>query len=120
MSNPSWAETLAVRLQPPALTPSSLPTASCSWCRPPVPCSHRDGTCPTAFPVSSGAFLLPSLSSPHTKKAAMGMGAGWRVSLSVPFPCSSLALASLEPELRDSIVAKHGDKVPYVYFNKGL
>lgn len=50
----------------------------------------------------------------------MGMGAGWWVSLSAPFPRSSLALASLEPELRDSIVAKHGDKVPYVYFNKGL
>ncbi|XP_064519254.1 sideroflexin-2 isoform X6 [Pseudopipra pipra] len=32
----------------------------------------------------------------------------------------SLALADLELELRDSIVAKHGDKVPYVYFNKGL
>ncbi|OXB82399.1 UNVERIFIED_CONTAM: hypothetical protein H355_009324 [Colinus virginianus] len=32
----------------------------------------------------------------------------------------SLALADLEPELRDRIVAKHGDKVPYVYFNKGL
>ncbi|KAM9188054.1 sideroflexin-2 [Mergus octosetaceus] len=44
----------------------------------------------------------------------------------VPAACAlfpqrcSLALASLEPELRDSIVAKHGDKVPYVYFNKGL
>lgn len=33
---------------------------------------------------------------------------------------SSLALADLEVELRDSIMAKHGDKVPYVYFNKGL
>lgn len=42
------------------------------------------------------------------------------VSVSVPSPRSSLALADLEPELRDSIVAKHGDKVPYVYFNKGL
>ncbi|PKU35870.1 sideroflexihypothetical protein [Limosa lapponica baueri] len=44
----------------------------------------------------------------------------------VPTACAlfpqrcSLALAGLEPELRDSIVAKHGDKVPYVYFNKGL
>uniref|UniRef100_A0A803V2L7 Sidoreflexin n=1 Tax=Ficedula albicollis TaxID=59894 RepID=A0A803V2L7_FICAL len=44
----------------------------------------------------------------------------------VPAACAlfpqrcSLALADLEPELRDSIVAKHGDKVPYVYFNKGL
>ncbi|XP_040419420.1 sideroflexin-2 isoform X2 [Cygnus olor] len=44
----------------------------------------------------------------------------------VPAACAlfpqrcSLALASLESELRDSIVAKHGDKVPYVYFNKGL
>lgn len=33
---------------------------------------------------------------------------------------SSLALVDLEVELRDSIMAKHGDKVPYVYFNKGL
>ncbi|NXJ11541.1 SFXN2 protein, partial [Odontophorus gujanensis] len=44
----------------------------------------------------------------------------------VPAACAlfpqrcSLALADLEPELRDRIVAKHGDKVPYVYFNKGL
>ncbi|KAF2981166.1 hypothetical protein EK904_014517 [Melospiza melodia maxima] len=32
----------------------------------------------------------------------------------------SLALADLEVELCDSIMAKHGDQVPYVYFNKGL
>ncbi|KAM9612553.1 sideroflexin-2 isoform 3-T3 [Morphnus guianensis] len=44
----------------------------------------------------------------------------------VPAACAlfpqkcSLALADLELELHDSIVAKHGDKVPYVYFNKGL
>ncbi|XP_031453431.1 sideroflexin-2 [Phasianus colchicus] len=44
----------------------------------------------------------------------------------VPVACAlfpqrcSLALADLEPELRDSIVTKHGDKVPFVYFNKGL
>ncbi|XP_074687275.1 sideroflexin-2 isoform X2 [Strix aluco] len=44
----------------------------------------------------------------------------------VPAACAlfpqrcSLALADLELELRDSIVAKYGDKVPYVYFNKGL
>ncbi|KFP15313.1 Sideroflexin-2, partial [Egretta garzetta] len=44
----------------------------------------------------------------------------------VPAACAlfpqrcSLALADLEPELRDSIMGKHGDKVPYVYFNKGL
>ncbi|XP_029885658.1 sideroflexin-2 isoform X4 [Aquila chrysaetos chrysaetos] len=44
----------------------------------------------------------------------------------VPAACAlfpqrcSLALADLELELRDSIMAKHGDKVPYVYFNKGL
>ncbi|NXU39403.1 SFXN2 protein, partial [Drymodes brunneopygia] len=44
----------------------------------------------------------------------------------VPAACAlfpqrcSLALADLEPELRDRIMAKHGDKVPYVYFNKGL
>ncbi|XP_006021342.1 sideroflexin-2 isoform X3 [Alligator sinensis] len=31
-----------------------------------------------------------------------------------------MALSSLEPELRAHIVATHGDKVPYVYFNKGL
>uniref|UniRef100_A0A8V5FUC2 Sidoreflexin n=1 Tax=Melopsittacus undulatus TaxID=13146 RepID=A0A8V5FUC2_MELUD len=44
----------------------------------------------------------------------------------VPAACAlfpqrcSLALSNLELELRDSIVTKHGDKVPYVYFNKGL
>ncbi|NXC19014.1 SFXN2 protein, partial [Corythaeola cristata] len=44
----------------------------------------------------------------------------------VPAACAlfpqrcSLALADLELELHDSILAKHGDKVPYVYFNKGL
>nr|XP_056705478.1 sideroflexin-2 [Euleptes europaea] len=44
----------------------------------------------------------------------------------VPFACalfpqrSSIAVSHLEPDLRESIVAKHGDKVPYVYFNKGL
>ena len=49
-----------------------------------------------------------------------GQGGGSQVSVSIPSPHSSLALADLETELRDSIVAKHGDKVPYVYFNKGL
>lgn len=49
-----------------------------------------------------------------------GQGGGLRVSVFIPSSNSSLALADLEPELRDSIVAKHGDKVPYVYFNKGL
>lgn len=49
-----------------------------------------------------------------------GHGRGLQVSVSIPSPNSSLALADLELELRDSIVAKHGDKVPYVYFNKGL
>lgn len=44
----------------------------------------------------------------------------------VPFACalfpqrSSIALSKLEPDLRESVVARHGDKVPYVYFNKGL
>ncbi|NXP71133.1 SFXN2 protein, partial [Ramphastos sulfuratus] len=44
----------------------------------------------------------------------------------VPAACAlfpqrcSLAVADLERELHDSIMAKHGDKVPYVYFNKGL
>ncbi|KAK2530589.1 Sfxn2 [Columba guinea] len=32
----------------------------------------------------------------------------------------SLALADLEPELRDSIMAKHRDEVLHIYFNKGL
>lgn len=49
-----------------------------------------------------------------------GQGGGVQVSVSIPSPHSSLALADLEPELRDSIVAKHGDKMLYVYFNKGL
>lgn len=47
-------------------------------------------------------------------------GGGSWVSVSIASPHSSLALADLELELRDSIVAKYGDKVPYVYFNKGL
>ncbi|XP_060097740.1 sideroflexin-2 [Heteronotia binoei] len=44
----------------------------------------------------------------------------------VPFACalfpqrSTIALSKLEPDLRESVVVKHGDKVPYVYFNKGL
>ncbi|XP_075791684.1 sideroflexin-2 isoform X2 [Pelodiscus sinensis] len=44
----------------------------------------------------------------------------------VPVACSlfpqrcSLALSTLEPELRASILARRGDNVPYVYFNKGL
>ncbi|XP_033005676.1 sideroflexin-2 isoform X4 [Lacerta agilis] len=44
----------------------------------------------------------------------------------VPVACalfpqrSSIALSHLEPDLRQSIVARHGDNVPYVYFNKGL
>ncbi|KAJ7325149.1 hypothetical protein JRQ81_018169 [Phrynocephalus forsythii] len=33
---------------------------------------------------------------------------------------SSIAVSHLEPSLRELIVAKHGDKVPYAYFNKGL
>ncbi|XP_064419016.1 sideroflexin-2 [Latimeria chalumnae] len=37
------------------------------------------------------------------------------------FPQScSMAVSKLEPELRDSVMAKFGDKVQYVYFNKGL
>ncbi|XP_042313575.1 sideroflexin-2 [Sceloporus undulatus] len=44
----------------------------------------------------------------------------------VPIACalfpqrSSIALLHLEPDLRESIVAKYGDKVSHVYFNKGL
>lgn len=49
-----------------------------------------------------------------------GQGGGLHISVSVPSPHSSLALADLEPELRDSIVAKHRDEVLHVYFNKGL
>lgn len=33
---------------------------------------------------------------------------------------SSIAFSRLEPNLQASIIAKHRDKVPYVYFNKGL
>lgn len=74
------------------------------------------------FPLQLGSLPPPlALLSPSREgRDGHPMGAGWRVSLFAPFPRSSLALASLEPELRDSIVAKHGDKVPYVYFNKGL
>ncbi|KAH0623793.1 hypothetical protein JD844_006915 [Phrynosoma platyrhinos] len=44
----------------------------------------------------------------------------------VPVACalfpqrSSIALLHLEPDLRESIVAKYGDKVSFAYFNKGL
>uniref|UniRef100_A0A667YIN7 Sidoreflexin n=1 Tax=Myripristis murdjan TaxID=586833 RepID=A0A667YIN7_9TELE len=44
----------------------------------------------------------------------------------VPAACSlfpqncSMAVSKLEPELRNSIVSQYGDKVQYVYFNKGL
>ncbi|XP_030058684.1 sideroflexin-2 [Microcaecilia unicolor] len=54
------------------------------------------------------------------------MLAGGFLLFMVPVACAlfpqqcSIAVANLEPELRDSIVAKYGDKVPYVYFNKGL
>lgn len=46
--------------------------------------------------------------------------------LMVPVACSifpqraSMAVADLEPELRDEIISKHGDSVQHVYFNKGL
>ncbi|KAG8135687.1 hypothetical protein E2320_008690 [Naja naja] len=32
----------------------------------------------------------------------------------------SIAISHLEPELRERIVAEHGDKVTFAYFNKGL
>lgn len=44
----------------------------------------------------------------------------------VPAACSlfpqrcSMAESKLEPELRDSILSRHGDSLQYVYFNKGL
>ncbi|XP_054975382.1 sideroflexin-2 isoform X1 [Sorex araneus] len=44
----------------------------------------------------------------------------------VPVGCAlfpqicELPVSSLEPELQDTIKAKYGDTVPYVYFNKGL
>ncbi|XP_078079289.1 sideroflexin-2 [Mustelus asterias] len=44
----------------------------------------------------------------------------------VPAACSlfpqrcSMTVSKLEPELRDSIITKYGDKVNCVYFNKGL
>uniref|UniRef100_A0A4W3GJR7 Uncharacterized protein n=1 Tax=Callorhinchus milii TaxID=7868 RepID=A0A4W3GJR7_CALMI len=44
----------------------------------------------------------------------------------VPAACSlfpqkcSIEVSKLEPELRDSITAKYGDKVKVVSFNKGL
>lgn len=33
---------------------------------------------------------------------------------------SELSVSYLEPELQDTIKAKYGELVPYVYFNKGL
>uniref|UniRef100_A0A672F988 Sidoreflexin n=1 Tax=Salarias fasciatus TaxID=181472 RepID=A0A672F988_SALFA len=36
------------------------------------------------------------------------------------FPCSSMAVSKLEPDLRDSIRSQYGDAVQHVYFNKGL
>uniref|UniRef100_A0A8C1W728 Sideroflexin-2-like n=1 Tax=Cyprinus carpio TaxID=7962 RepID=A0A8C1W728_CYPCA len=44
----------------------------------------------------------------------------------VPAACSlfpqscSMAVSKLEPELRESIISQYGDRVSYVYFNKGL
>ncbi|KAI7796635.1 sideroflexin 2 [Triplophysa rosa] len=44
----------------------------------------------------------------------------------VPAACSlfpqkcSMAVSKLEPELRESIVSQYGDRVRFVYFNKGL
>ncbi|XP_007665832.1 sideroflexin-2 isoform X1 [Ornithorhynchus anatinus] len=44
----------------------------------------------------------------------------------VPVACAlfpqrcEMAVSYLEPALRESIAAKYGDKVPHVYFNKGL
>uniref|UniRef100_A0A8B9GZJ1 Sideroflexin 2 n=1 Tax=Astyanax mexicanus TaxID=7994 RepID=A0A8B9GZJ1_ASTMX len=44
----------------------------------------------------------------------------------VPAACSlfpqqcSMAVSKLEPELRESILSQYGEKVKYVYFNKGL
>ncbi|KTG37006.1 hypothetical protein cypCar_00024543 [Cyprinus carpio] len=32
----------------------------------------------------------------------------------------SMAVSKLEPELRESIISQYGDRVSYVYFNKGL
>uniref|UniRef100_A0A674F854 Sideroflexin 2 n=1 Tax=Salmo trutta TaxID=8032 RepID=A0A674F854_SALTR len=32
----------------------------------------------------------------------------------------SMAVSKLEPELRESILCRYGDRVQYVYFNKGL
>lgn len=33
---------------------------------------------------------------------------------------SSMAVSKLEPELRESIASQYGDRVRFVYFNKGL
>uniref|UniRef100_A0A672MA58 Sideroflexin-2-like n=1 Tax=Sinocyclocheilus grahami TaxID=75366 RepID=A0A672MA58_SINGR len=44
----------------------------------------------------------------------------------VPAACSLfpqscyMAVSKLEPELRESIISQYGDRVSYVYFNKGL
>ncbi|XP_029466135.1 sideroflexin-2 [Rhinatrema bivittatum] len=87
--------------------------------------------------AAPGMILLPILmekleSFPFMKRIQFlhaplqVMLAGGFLLFMVPVACSlfpqrcSMAVVNLEPELRDTIVAKYGDKVPYVYFNKGL
>ena len=42
------------------------------------------------------------------------------VCVCVFFVYSSIAVSKLEPDLRESIASKYGDKIQCVYFNKGL
>ncbi|KAG8435342.1 hypothetical protein GDO86_013340 [Hymenochirus boettgeri] len=87
--------------------------------------------------AAPGMILLPVLMErlekfPFMKKIhflhapLQVMLAGGFLLFMVPVACSlfpqrcSMAVNNLEPELRDSIVNQYGDKVHYVYFNKGL
>lgn len=87
--------------------------------------------------AAPGMILLPvimeRLEKLHFMKKVKVLHAPLQVTLSgcflifmVPVACGlfpqkcKLPVSSLEPELQDTIKAKYGELVPYVYFNKGL
>ncbi|XP_039727272.1 sideroflexin-2 isoform X2 [Pteropus medius] len=71
--------------------------------------------------AAPGMILLPvimeRLEKLHFMKKVKVLHAPLQVTLS---GCFKLPVSSLEPELQDTIKAKYGELVPYVYFNKGL
>ncbi|XP_044518481.1 sideroflexin-2 [Gracilinanus agilis] len=87
--------------------------------------------------AAPGMILLPILMERLEKLAFMKkihflhaplqvMLAGGFLVFMVPVACAifpqrcEMAVSHLEPELQDSLRAKHGDLISYVYFNKGL